>query len=385
MTPEYDKLNFLVFSDDWGVHPSSCQHLFRWISIRSKVLWVNTIGMRNPNLSLQDFIKASNKIKRMLKTGENDERVRPSDDKVTICQPPMLPFSNVPCVRRLNAKSVTHFVNRRLSALCIDRPVLVTTVPNACDYVGKFNESKVVYYCVDDFTKWPGLENDLVRRMEQDLVAKADMCVATSDKLFENLSRTGKAPILLTHGVDLDLFQKRVSEEHEKINRIPSPRIGYFGLFDERSDQSLLSKLARRMPHVSFVFTGRVEANISRFDDISNVFFIGPVPYRELPLIVNGLDVLILPYVVNELSESISPLKLKEYLSTGKPVVSTPIAEVIKFRKHLVIAKGMADWERALYSCLIGEREQNKGLDNFLKKESWEEKAIEFLDICSRS
>jgi len=372
--------DFLVFSDDWGEHPSSCQHLFKRISQQYKVLWVNTIGMRGPRLNLIDLKKAVIKLRKMLRRYPSNSRDVPSGTDVDVCQPPMLPFSELAGVRLINRASVVRSVRNRLTELGMIDPILVTTVPNACDYVGKCGESRVIYYCVDDFSEWPGLEKKMVKKMEDELIEKSDRLVATSQKLFDRLSASGKPTYLLTHGVDIEFFQQSIAREHTLLDGIPRPRVGYYGLFDDRSDHGLLAELAQRMPDVSFVITGRVESYALPQKKIPNVYFTGSVLYGELPAIVKGWDVLILPYVMNDLTDAISPLKLKEYLASGKPVVSSPLPEVLKLKEYVFIAKTAEEWEKSLRTNLDRpENGKQKPGEGFWANETWEQKAKQFL------
>src|SRR5690606_38771184 len=119
----------------------------------------------------------------------------------------------------------------------------------------------------------------------------------------------------------LDLFGQPQRAEHASLAGIPRPRIGYFGLIDERSDQELIAALAERMPDHSFVLAGPVATAVQRLAALRNVHFTGAIPYAELPALAHGLDVLFLPYGLNAFTRTLSPLKLLEYLATGKPVV----------------------------------------------------------------
>jgi glycosyltransferase involved in cell wall biosynthesis len=383
MISNRDDMSFLVFSDDWGEHPSSCQHLFRRISKNHKVLWVNTIGMRNPKLALSDLEKAVNKVRKMFAGSGGNAKNDPGAG-VVACQPAMLPFIRLPWVRKINCTSVIKNVRSSLARLDMRSPILVATVPNACDYIGNCGESRVVYYCVDDFTQWPGLDTRKIREMEDELIQKSDILIATSHKLYEKLSRSGRPVSLLTHGVDREFFRHTVEQDHALLDLIPKPRVGYFGLFDERSDHDLLAEVALRMPNVSFVITGRVESDKLRQKGVRNVYFTGSVPYAELPAMVKGWDILMLPYAMNVLTDSISPLKLKEYLALGKPVVSTPIPEVVKLRDHVFLASNAQEWEKAIRACLDkpGNGRPKPGED-FWVNETWEKKAQQFLLMCS--
>ena len=373
---------FVVFSDDWGGHPSSCQHIFSRIAAEHRVVWINTVGMRRPRLTRSDLAKAFGKVGRMWHTASaapRDERL----SNLSACQPLMLPFSDVALIRKWNARSVARSLRVNLAARGIERPVVVATVPNACDALAELDESPVVYYCVDDLAQWPGLERSLIQEMEAQLVARADLLIATSQKLLERLSASGKPTYLLPHGVDVELFSAIAAAEHECLAGIPPPRAGCFGLFDERNDQDLIEDVARRLPQVAFVFTGRVEASCSRLTRLSNVHFTGPVAYRDLPAVIKGLDLLFLAYGRNELTESISPLKLREYLVTGKPVVSTPLPETKPFAEWISLAATAEQWEAAIRLALEGRGQRRQAW--VPSGESWADRAEMMLRICAQA
>jgi glycosyltransferase involved in cell wall biosynthesis len=346
------------------------------------VLWVNTVGMRSPTLTWTDLKKARVKVAKMLSGARPGLPARTESLKLRVTQPKMLPFS-APIVRKLNRASVVRNVNRSAADFGIQRPIVVCAVPNACEFVDSLNARSIIYYCVDDFTQWPGLDHQLVREMDRLMIEAADVLVATSKKLETRLSATGKPTYLLQHGVDLDLFGRESAAEHACLASVPRPRAGYFGLFDQRTDLALIAMLARRMPDFSFVFTGPVTADVHELKAIPNVHFTGPVPYHVLPEVIAGLDVLFIPYLVNDFTDSISPLKLKEYMVTGKPVVTTPMAEALPYADYVQIAKGAEQWEPALRASLdVDVTARRRLLAGVLSGESWDEKARVFLRWC---
>jgi glycosyltransferase involved in cell wall biosynthesis len=373
---------FIVFSDDWGAHPSSSQHIFRHISKHHRVAWVNTVGMRRPRLTWVDFKKGLGKLAGMLRRpAAQDDAVE--DGGVEVFSPLMIPFNDIALIRRFNRRSVKRTLRRIMNELGDDLPVVVTTVPNACDFVDYVFSRKIVYYCVDDFSEWPGLDKELVLSMEHELIDKADLFLATSPELVKRLAASGKPTSLLSHGVDIELFSSDADEEHSVLRDIPRPRAGYFGLFDDRSDRELIAAVARRMPNVSFVIAGRVETDIEFLGGLENVHFVGMVPYAALPQLVKGLDVLFIPYTVNALSDALSPLKFKEYLATGCPIISTPIAAASEFREYISIASRAKDWQVILEEFIREKRPtRTPEIEQFLRGESWQDKAIQFLYSC---
>ena len=185
------------------------------------------------------------------------------------------------------------------------------------------------------------------------------------------------------HGVDLAHFGQPACESLAVMKSIPAPRIGYFGLFDGRSDQALLETLADSMPETSIVIAGHTEGTFSALRARDNVNFLGPLPYADLPALVAGLDALILPYKVDRLSEALSPLKLKEYLATGLPVISTPIAAALELDDYLMIESTAESWRSTLLEVLNdSEKRDQTPVRRFLETESWERKAEEFVYFC---
>jgi glycosyltransferase involved in cell wall biosynthesis len=306
----------------------------------------------------------------------------PADVAVRVRQPFMLPYSGVDMVRAINASSVARTLRKETHSHD-GKVVLVATVPNAGDYCAALPSATVVYYCVDDFTQWPGVNKEVVSRMERRLVARADILIAASPALRDRLAGCGRPVHLLTHGVDVDLFTRIVSEEHESLGAIPRPRAGFFGLIDARTDQELLAEVARRMPDMSFVLSGPVEAPVGQLACCSNVHFTGPVPYTQLPSLISGLDVLLLPYRLDALGNSLSPLKLKEYLVTGRPIVSTPIAEARMWKPHVATAGSAEEWVYELRLALSADQDaRRRNIVPSMNDESWRRKAQIFVNLC---
>ncbi|MCU7924763.1 MAG: glycosyltransferase [Candidatus Thiodiazotropha sp. (ex Dulcina madagascariensis)] len=376
-------LSFLVFSDDWGEHPSSCQHIFKQIIKKHPALWVNTIGTRNPKLTIYDLKKALIKVKKML-FPRRTENAR-NDNNLTVIQPIMLPFFSLPGIKLFNKYSIKKAVSNSMKKNGINNPIMVITAPNAHEYIGSFGEKCSVYYCVDDYSEWPGLNKKEVIKMESELIRKCNIFVATSDLLYNKISNKNKDVQLLTHGVDLEFYAKKDQPAHKLLNGVPRPQVGYFGLFDDRSDKELIKSLSLQMPDVSFIITGSVDTDIRDLRSISNIYFTGSVPYKELPQLISSWDICMLPYKINELTNAIQPLKIKEYLASGKPVISTPIKEVKALKEYVYLAETPDQWRVGIQKILRGgsdDRVQNRA--DFLKSESWEIKADHFLKICTK-
>lgn len=365
--------HFVVFSDDWGRHPFSCQHIMQHFLPDNKMLWVNTIGMRGPRLTMNDLTRSVQKLRSfMAKPAQN--RI---PDNLTIINPPMLPFGHR-LARSFNRRSVVSAVRGTMQELGMSAPIILTTLPNAVEFLGFFGEQSAVYYCVDDFTLWPGVNETLVVDMERRLLQRIDLLICCSEQLAAIKSREGLRTEILPHGVDYTHFSRcatgpQVAVAH--LAALPRPVIGYFGLLDERVDLAILESLAAGHPEWSLVLMGNVVADTSRLARFPNVHFIGPVPYAELPDHVAYVDVLVLPYHVGSRGKTITPLKLREYIATGKPVISTAIPECVLYRSHITIAAATSEFVSGVEEALQDTEEKSAERRQMVKEESWQNRA----------
>jgi glycosyltransferase involved in cell wall biosynthesis len=377
-------VNFLVFSDDWGEHPSSCQHLFRILTHEHPTIWVNTVGLRVPQLTLHDTVKGARKLSAMLGLRAPHNNNVHNGQAPVVSVPLMTPFHRPQWLATWNNRSLRRHVAQQLRQQNFRDFTVITTTPSVCEVVSELQATKVIYYCVDDFSEWPGMEKDLILRLEQKLLQHVDTVICSSQPLYEKFQE--KFPThLLRHGVDVKLFSQSPPHEHPCLRHIPKPRVGYFGNFDKRNNQELIRALAQTMPYVSFVFTGPIQDNISALRKLPNVYFTGAVPYEELPSVVKGWEACLLPYYYNALTVNINPLKLKEYLACGKPVVATPLPDVCEMEQYLraVDEKNIAGWRAAIDDAISGQWTPDlTAVGQMLAGESWERKADIFLRIC---
>ena len=180
-----NRQQILVFSDDWGRHPSSCQHLVMRLLQRYAVLWVNTIGMRAPQLNaltvLRGFEKGASG------PGRNPAIQRPLPVHLKVLNPKMWPWMRTRFDRAFNRRLLSRQLTPHLQS-CDPPAVAITTVPVVADLIGVLPVRSWLYYCVDDFSAWPGLDQAALGRLERDLVSRVDSCVAVSENLQERLA-----------------------------------------------------------------------------------------------------------------------------------------------------------------------------------------------------
>jgi glycosyltransferase involved in cell wall biosynthesis len=364
--------DFIVFSDDWGRHPFSCMHIMKRLLPYNRILWVNTVGMRLPKLTYYDFRRSIEKMGSWFGRSTSREEL-PAN--LTVISPVMIPFNNLAGVRKFNKMSVVRAVRKEMVRLGIKQPLLLTTLPTASDYLRAFDEVVDIYYCVDEYSKWPGAAKEVLEHMESDLVRKVDLIVTTSEEL-QRTNRSETCPTyLLTHGVDIEHFEKaKELTPHHLFEGLNKPVIGYFGLIDGHVDIGLLEFLMKEKPEWSFIFIGPVKVDINNLRGHKNSHIFPPVPYLDLPKYLAGLDVCILPYKVNELTRYSNPLKLKECLAAGKPVVSTALPEVVKLKGVVRVGFGKEEFMAQVSDALTSPFNRTVA-DKVLQGEDWSIKA----------
>lgn len=320
----------IVFSDDWGRHPSSCQHLIRALLNRFPVTWVNTIGMRRPALSRGDLAKITQRLRRWVgPRGLDRDASLPAN--LTVLTPLMWPGFHRGWERALNAALVGRTLRRAHAASPnggAERRVLLTTLPITAALLDRLRVDAAVYYCVDDVASWPGLDGRLMRELEQRLVRRVDRIVAASRVLQGTLATSGRDVALLTHGVDLALWQRSGGTDAGALpawaHGLRRPVAVFWGLIDRRLDVEWLRALQdpRLGTGGSLVLAGPHQAYDPAIAALDGVVLPGPVPYDDLPRLAALADILVMPYGDSPATRAMQPLKLKEYLATCKPVIA---------------------------------------------------------------
>ena len=377
------RIRLVVFADDWGRHPSSCQHLISRLTDRCDVLWVNTIGTRPPRFSLQDAGKAVGRFKQWLCPRAAEGSCDLPHAKVI--SPKMWPGFRRPWQQRFNARKIGRAVNRAIAAGPMQKSVAVTTLPIMADVVGRIDVDRWVYYCVDDFSVWPGLDGHVMQQMEKQLVQRVDAHVAASDTLMSHLTELGARPSLLTHGID----PAHWSAPPDKVlpdwwPRGSGPILLFWGLIDQR----LNVDWCRAVAGVDFgagpatvVLVGPRQSPDATIDALPNVVTPGPVDYDRLPSLAAAADVLVMPYRVLPVTRAMQPLKFKEYLATAKSVVATSLPATEPWQDAADLVDSTDDFVEAVRRRLAGPTDEQVRARERLTDESWSDKADKFLKL----
>jgi len=372
----------VVFSDDWGRHPSSCQHLIGRLLDRYETIWVNTIGTRSPKLSWEDAGKIAVKLRQWLRPSAAGDKW---PHGLHVVSPLMYPGFRRPWQRKLNARLITAKLHQLLGPRQPgERRVAVTTIPIMADLVAKLDVDRWVYYCVDDFSVWPGLDGVALDDMERLLVRRADRIVCASQTLQARIAGMGGQSDLLTHGVDVDHWRSESAGNAELPawwNKLPPPVILFWGVVDRRLDTDWCEALASRCG--TLVLVGPQQSP-PRLTKLARICLPGPEPYDFLPALAAAADVLVMPYADLPVTRAIQPLKFKEYLATGKPVVVRRLPATTDWQDAADVVDTVEQLVRVTAERIDqGAPQEQLAARRRLAQESWPEKAKCFSHMLS--
>jgi glycosyltransferase involved in cell wall biosynthesis len=221
-------------------------------------------------------------------------------------------------------------------------PVTWFVIPHLANVAGQLGEQLTVYYCIDDYASLPDLDAEAVRSMDDELTRRADLVFVASETLLARKRELNPATFLSPHGVDYAHFaraQDPALATPADIAGLPRPIVGFFGLIERWIDLDLVAYLADRRPRWTFLMIGRLAVPEAAAPTRSNVVYLGPRPYEALPAYGKAFSAALIPYHPTPQVMHANPLKLREYLAMGKPIVSVPTPEIEKFAAHVRIGR----------------------------------------------
>ncbi len=315
------------------------QHLMSRLARHNRVLFVESLGLRRPQLAPRDL----RRMGRRLITGLAPPRER---NGVHVLSPLVLPLHGYAAVRAFNARLLPLLVGRAVRRLGMREVLLWSYVPQAEALFDALRPTQVVYHCVDDIAAQKGIDGESFRAAETRFAARADLVLASAPALTQRMRELAANVLEAPNVADTELFAQALQEGpvDAALAALAHPRIVFTGaVVATKLDLELLAELARRRPAWSLALVGPVglgdpSTDVSRLAAEPNVHLLGPRRYAELPRVLRGADAAIIPYARNELTESIFPMKVYEYLAAGLPVVSTPLPALAGVREVLTAA-----------------------------------------------
>jgi glycosyltransferase involved in cell wall biosynthesis len=374
--------DILCFSHDWTGDPLSKTHLMRVLSRDNRILWINAIANRMPTTSSKDLSRIYKKLKSFT------EPIKEVEPNIFVMNPLAIPAYGSNAVVSFNQKFLISQVKGAMKKLGMKNVINMVFNPAAGMIAGKLGETEQIYYCVDEYTAFTGVTDGL-RVIEEDLFRKSDLVVVSAETLLEKKKDFNKNMFLIRHGVDFKHFRKALDDSlkiPDEIANLPKPIIGFHGLLADWVDFELIKKIAAHFKNGSVVLIGKItvdgEKKVKILNDIPNIHFLGRKPYTELPNFCKGFDVALNPFVTNELTKHVNPLKVREYLAAGLQVVSSDIQEV-RVLKNCLIGENHDDFIKKIEFALANPKLKEEISDG-ISHESWDAKVDELRVIMSK-
>ncbi|MBA3264340.1 MAG: glycosyltransferase [Thermoleophilaceae bacterium] len=302
------------------------QHLMARLGRRNRVLFLESLGLRQPRLAGRDLRRMARRVRRAA------AGPRPVDG-LHVLSPLVIPLHGRPGIKALNARLLRAQVGRAARQLGLERPLLWSYVPQAEWLVDTLRPSAVVYHCVDDIAAQKGVQAAAFRTAEARFAARADLVLASAPALAERMRTLTDRVFYAPNVADTERFATALEDgpTDAALAALARPRIVFTGaVVATKLDLELLEGVARARPGWSIALVGPVGAgdprtDVSVLERLPNVHLLGSRPYAALPEVLRGADVALVPYAINELTRSVFPMKVYEYLAAGLPVVTTPL------------------------------------------------------------
>lgn len=251
--------------------------------------------------------------------------------------------------------------------------------------LSSFSFEKVVYDCMDELSLFKGADPMLMAQ-EKDLMTRAKIVFTGGKRLYENKKENHSNVHCFPSSVDIKHFKKALNgiDIPTDMPMNGRPIIGYYGVIDERIDMELIAEAAKELPQYAFVMIGPL-AKISEHDlaKADNIHYLGMKSYEQLPAYLKGFDIAMMPFAMNESTKYISPTKTLEYMAAYKPIISTPVYDVVRDYSHCVhIVQNASD-----FKCAV-EEIQREGrwsiipdFDEILERTSWDKTVDDMVGL----
>jgi glycosyltransferase involved in cell wall biosynthesis len=312
---------------DWDTELWTNQHhLMSRLARENRVLFVESLGLRRPQLAGRDLARVWRRLLRGLAPPR-------AVDGLHVLSPLVLPLHRSRLARALNARLLPALVRRAARRLGLREPILWAYVPQAEVLIQALDPSLVVYHCVDDIAAQERIDTASFRAAEMRFAARADLVLASAPALAKRLRTISHNVLDAPNVADTKLFSSALQRGRldPGMAALPAPRIVFTGaIVAIKLDFPLLVELARLRPTWSFALVGPVgpgdpRTDVSALAAEPNIHLLGHRTYGELPDVLRAADAGLIPYARNELTESIFPMKVYEYLAAGLPVIATPL------------------------------------------------------------
>lgn len=370
----------------WYHNRYSKHHLMSRFAQKNRVIFVN------PQIDLFYYLRT---------VGYNPFRFfrrthQPEGEELTVFTPLAVPFRNkFDFVHKIDPRYHGHQIKRVLGNVDMEKLVIFLGNPWNIFLLDYFEScSCSIYHCSDNFPAlFSGSFREKIAKREDEIIKRADIVICVSEQLFNKCIKLNPNSYIVMHGVDEKFFWENIKDLSEPLDLrcISHPRVGFIGSIDATIDFDLLRYIADKMKHVQFVFIGSVdELNKKDFADVcayKNVHHLGKKSWQILQYYIRWLDVCIIPWALTDFTLMAEcPLKLPEYLASGREVVSSSIPVEESFRSAVKIASNYEEFVTFLEEAVANFRQPGKAekISAIVKEMTWERKALEISSLIEK-
>lgn len=382
MSQQLEILHFGI--TDWGAQSQRSQQLARALCINHQVLYVNPCYY-----SLYGYLRDG---LRRARTRSGLRQVISVNHNLTVASfPPLLPKGlTYPALAHFNYRLLTPLIRRTAERLGFVEPVLMLSLPPDRALTGALNERLTVYDCMDRHAAFHrGGAADRLMQEERRLLEDCDVVLASSEPLRQHCAQFNHRVHLIRNGVDAEWFREKAADSGplEELKDLRRPIIGYVGTLGPWIDLELLAQAAAAFPQATLLLVGPVQTDLTSLLQHNNVVSLGPQAYDRIPAIMDACDICLIPFKVNQLTSSVNPIKLYEYLALGKPVVSANLPELGPYREWCYLAEGWEAFVAGIGEALAelqaepGPRRETRR--RIAAENSWERRAAEIGRILA--
>lgn len=371
----------VVFANDWDTDPTSKHHVMRLLSEHTRVLWIESSGMRRPSAaSAGDLRRIGNKLKQFTRG------LRQPLQNLWVYSPLAVPLPTSRVVQAFNAWLYGLSIRWAIRRLGGKGPVVIWVyIPTVARYLDRLPQGRLIYHCVDRWWAFPEYDAAEMKACHQILAQQADLVLASSRELEQDSVQFNPRTRYLPHGVRWEHFHPAATGAVEPIGRRSDgrPVIGFIGLLDTWIDLTILEKVAKENPDAELLLVGAVKVDARQLLALPNVTALGRKPFADLPGYLAAFDVALVPFLINDLTRAVNPIKMLEYLSAGVPVVATPLPELLGMRDHLGVdlADDPDEFQAAVRRRL--ERrvlpEERRAISESVRNEGWPARVDEIM------
>lgn len=383
--------NIICFSSvDWSSYKTSKIYLMEIISKRNRVLYVETIGSKAPQLSKSHLFRIVRRIFRWLKGPTRPADIE-SDSNILIYSPLVIPIHNSKFIRKINFYILRWIFRGLINRLNFKEPILWFYLPTAADLIGQLGEKFCLYHCVDDWLTYPGYRNRNFEDAENKLFKNSDAVFIPNRLLFERKKTLNKNTYYLPHAVEFGHYQKTFSSDEPlpyDVTTLSRPIIAMVGEVAGWVNWDFLKYAAETNPKWSIAMVGPIgyDADTSKIKGVSNIYLLGYKEYSELPNYYRAVDVCVVSFNLDEHIRYCTPTRFYEHLAAGKPMVSTDFPVAREFPEEFVkIARTKEEFVELIKKSLKENSEElAKKRKDLAMANTWVHRAEYISDVIEK-